>query len=83
MKFLVKWKTKTKYLKETRKLLKDFKQPDELKTVFEAHYYVGKGTHGIMVVEFDDPLVLQKALRPFADYTEFKVTPILPLFAIE
>ncbi|MHA1930185.1 MAG: DUF3303 domain-containing protein [Candidatus Thorarchaeota archaeon] len=83
MRFLVKWRNKTKYLKETRKLLKDFKQPDELKTVFAAHYYVGKSTRGIMVVEFDDPLVLEKVLQPFADYVEFKVTPILPLFPAE
>ena len=83
MRFLIKWRNKTKYLKATRKLLKDFKQPEELKTVFAAHYYVGKGTRGIMVVEFDDPIVLQKTLQPFEDYVEFKVTPILPLFPIE
>ena len=83
MRFLAKWKNKPKYLKETRKLLENFEQPKEMKVIFAAHYYVGDGTRGIMIVEVDDAGLQSKGYKKFKDYVTFKVTPILPLFGEE
>ena len=83
MRFLAKWKNKPKYLKETRKLLENFEQPKEMKVIFAAHYYVGDGTRGIMIVEVADARVMHKVFQQFEDYVTFKVTPILPLFGEE
>jgi len=83
MKFLIKWKNKPKYLKETRKLLEKFEQPKEMKMLFAAHYYVGDSTRGVMAVDVEDTAIIHKAFQMFEDYVKFKVTPILPLFGEE
>ena len=79
MKFLIEWKIKPKYRQAANKALEKFEQPKELKTVFAAHNRVASST-GIAVVETDDAALIQKALSPMMDYTNFKVTPLRPIF---
>lgn len=79
MKFLIEWKIKPKYRKEANKALEKFEQPKEMKTVFAAHHCVAS-TKGIAVVEAEDVEVINKTLSQMMDFTNFKVTPILPIF---
>ena len=79
MKFLIEWKMKPKYRKESNKALEKFEQPKDLKTVFAAHVCVASH-RGLAVVETDDVKVIQKTLSPMLDFVSFKVTPVLPLF---
>ena len=79
MKYLIEWKIKPKYRKEANKALEKFEQPKEVKTVFAAHHRVASST-GLAVVEADDVALIHKTLSLMMDYTNFKVTPILPIF---
>ena len=79
MKFLIEWKIKPKYRREVNKVVEKFEQPKEVKSVFAAHHCVG-ASRGIAVVEADDAVLIQKTLSQLMDYTNFKVTPILPIF---
>jgi len=79
VKFLVEWKIKPKYRKDAIKAVEKFEQPKEVKTVFAAHFCVG-AQRGIAVVETEDAELIHKTLRQMMDYTNFEVTPILPLF---
>lgn len=79
MKFLIEWHMKPKYRKEANKALEKFEQPKEMKTVFAAHHCVASN-RGVAVVEAEDAGVIHKTLSVMLDYTNFKVTPILPLF---
>ena len=80
MKYLIEWKMKPKYRKESIKVIEDFKQPKEVKTVFAAHFCVASN-RGVAVVEVDDVKFIHKTLSPMLDFVNFKVTPILPLFS--
>jgi hypothetical protein len=71
---------KPKYRKESIKVIENFKQPKEVKTVFAAHFCVAS-SRGIAVVEVDDAKFIHKTLSPMLDFVNFKVTPILPLFS--
>ena len=79
MRFLVEWKIKPKYRQEVNKVVEKFEQQKEVKTVFAAHHCVA-ASKGIAVVEADDAKLIQKTLSQLMDYTNFKVTPILPVF---
>jgi len=79
VKFLIEWKIKPKYRKEAIKAVEKFEQPKEVKTVFAAHFCVG-AQRGIAVVEAEDVKFIHKTLSQMMDYTNFEVTPILPLF---
>ncbi len=79
MKYLIEWKIKPKYRKEAAKAIEKFKQPKELKTVFAAHNCVASN-RGIAVVEVDDIRVIQETFNPMLDFTDFTVTPVLPVF---
>lgn len=79
MKFLIEWLIKPKYRKEAAKVLEKFEQPKEVKTVFAAHFCVAS-QRGFAVVEAEDAEIIHKTLRPMLDYTNFNVTPVLPLF---
>ncbi|MGY5860036.1 MAG: DUF3303 family protein [Candidatus Thorarchaeota archaeon] len=79
MKFLIEWTIKPKYRKDVNKVLENFKQPKEVKSVFEAHHCVG-ASRGIAVVEADDAELIQKTLSLMMDYANFQVSPILPVF---
>ncbi len=79
MKFLIEWTIKPKYRKDAIKAVEKFEQPKEVKTVFAAHFCVAS-QRGIAVVEADDAEVIHKTLSQMLDYTNFNVTPILPLF---
>ena len=79
MKYLIEWKMKPKYRKESIKALEKFEQPKELKTVFAAHVCVASN-RGVAIVETDDVKLIQKTLSPMLDFVNFKVTPVLPLF---
>ncbi|MFW9808221.1 MAG: DUF3303 domain-containing protein [Candidatus Thorarchaeota archaeon] len=79
MKYLIEWRIKPKYRKEAAKAIEDFKQPKELKTVFAAHNCVASN-RGIAVVEVEDIRVIQETFNPMLDFTDFTVTPILPVF---
>ncbi len=80
MKYLIEWKMKPKYRKESIKAIENFKQPKEVKTVFAAHFCVAS-SRGIAVVEVDDVKFIHKSLSPMLDFVNFKVTPVLPLFS--
>ncbi len=80
MKYLIEWKMKPKYRKESVKAIENFKQPKEVKTVFAAHFCVASN-RGVAVVEVDDVKFIHKTLSPMLDFVNFKVTPILPLFS--
>ena len=80
MKYLIEWEIKPKYRKEVNKILEKFEQAKEVKTVFAAHNRIASST-GIAVVEVDDPIFIQKTLNPLMDFTNFKVTPIRPVFS--
>ncbi|MHA2351683.1 MAG: DUF3303 domain-containing protein [Candidatus Thorarchaeota archaeon] len=80
MKYLIEWKMKPKYRKESIKAIENFKQPKEVKTVFAAHFCVASN-RGIAVVEVDDVKFIHKTLSPMLDFVNFKVTPVLPLFS--
>ena len=80
MKYLIEWKMKPKYRKESIKAVENFKQPKEVKTVFPAHFCVASN-RGVAVVEVDDVKLIHKTLSPMLDFVNFKVTPILPLFS--
>ena len=80
MKYLIEWKMKPKYRKESIKAIENFKQPKEVKTVFAAHFCVAS-SRGISVVEVDDVKFIHKTLSPMLDFVNFKVTPVLPLFS--
>ena len=58
MKFLIEWKMKPKYRKDSNKVLEKFEQPKELKTVFAAHVCVASN-RGVAVVETDDVKLIQ------------------------
>lgn len=79
MKYLIEWRIKPKYRKEAAKAIENFKQPKELKTVFAAHNCVASN-RGIAVVEVEDIRVIQETFNPMLDFTDFTVTPILPVF---
>ena len=79
MKYLIEWEIKPKYRKEAVKAIENFKQPEEMKTVFAAHNCVASN-RGIAVVDVDDPTVIQKTMSPMLNFTDFKVTPIIPVF---
>jgi len=79
VKFLIEWKIKPKYRKEANKALEKFEQPKEVKTVFAAHHCVASN-RGIAVVEADDAGVLHKSLSQMMEFTNFEVTPVLPIF---
>lgn len=79
MRFLIEWEIKPKYRQAANKALEKFEQPKEVKTIFAAHNRVASST-GIAVVEVDDVALIQKTLSPMMDFTNFKVTPIRPLF---
>ena len=79
MKFLIEWKIKPKYRKEAIKAVEKFEQPKEVTTVFAAHFCVG-AQRGIAVVEAEDVKFIHKTLRQMMEYTNFEVTPILPIF---
>ena len=80
MKYLIEWKMKPEYRKESIKAIENFKQPKEVKTVFAAHFCVAS-SRGISVVEVDDVKFIHKTLSPMLDFVNFKVTPVLPLFS--
>ena len=80
MKYLIEWKMKPKYRKESIKATENFKQPKEVKTVFAAHFCVASN-RGVAVVEVDDVKFIHKTLSPMLDFVNFKVTPVLPLFS--
>ncbi len=79
MRFLIEWIIKPKYRKDANKALEKFQQPKEVKTVFAGHYCVASN-RGIAVVEADDALIIHKTLSPMMEFTNFIVTPILPMF---
>ena len=79
MKYLIEWKMKPKYRQESLKAIEKFKQPEEVKTVFAAHYCVAS-SRGVAVVDVDDVKILHKTLSPMLDFVNFDVTPILPMF---
>jgi len=79
VRFLIEWEIKPKYRQAANKALEKFEQPKEVKTIFAAHNRVASST-GIAVVEVDDVALIQKTLSPMMDFTNFKVTPIRPLF---
>ena len=79
MRFLIEWEIKPKYRKDANKALEKFEQPKEVKTVFAGHYCVG-ASRGIAVIEADDAMIIHKTLSQMMDYTNFKATPILPMF---
>ncbi len=79
MKYLIEWSIKPKYRKEAAKAIETFKQPKELKTIFAAHNCVASN-RGIAVVEVDDIRVIQETFNPMLDFTDFTVTPVLPVF---
>jgi len=79
VKFLIEWTIKPKYRKEVNKAVEKFEQPKEVKTVFAAHHCVA-ASRGIAVVEADNAQIIQKTLSILMDYTNFEVTPILPVF---
>ena len=80
MKYLIEWKMKPKYRKESVKAIENFKQPKEVKTVFAAHFCVASN-RGVAVVDVDDVKFIHKTLSPMLDFVNFKVTPVLPLFS--
>ena len=80
MKYLIEWKMKPKYRKESIKAVENFKQPKEVKTVFPAHFCVASN-RGVAVVEVDDVKLIHETLSPMLDFVNFKVTPVLPLFS--
>ena len=80
MKYLIEWKMKPKYRKESAKAVENFKQPKEVKTVFPAHFCVASN-RGVAVVEVDDVKLIHETLSPMLDFVNFKVTPVLPLFS--
>ena len=79
MKFLIEWEAKPKHRQALLKLLETYKQSEDLKTLFPAHYCVG-ASRGFSVVEAENTDVLQDGLRQFMDYLSYVVTPIRPLF---
>ena len=79
MKYLIEWKMKPKYRKESIKAIEDFKQPKEMKTVLAAHYCVASN-RGVAVVDVDDVTLIHKTLSPMLDFVNFEVTPVMPLF---
>jgi len=79
VKFLIEWTIKPKYRKDAAKALEKFEQPKEVKTVFAAHFCVAS-QRGIAVVEAEDAAIIHKTLSQMLDFTNFNVTPILPLF---
>jgi hypothetical protein len=79
VKYLIEWEIEPKYRKEAVKAIESFKQPKELRTVFAAHNCVASN-RGIAVVDVDNPEVIQKAMTPMLNFTDFKVTPITPVF---
>jgi hypothetical protein len=79
VKYLIEWEIEPRYRKEAVKAIENFKQPKELRTVFAAHNCVASN-RGIAVVDVDDPEVIQKAMSPMLNYTDFKVTPVTPVF---
>jgi len=79
VRFLIEWEIKPKYRQAANKALEKFEQPKEVKTIFAAHNRIASST-GIAVVEVDDVALIQKTLSPMMDFTNFKVTPIRPLF---
>jgi hypothetical protein len=78
LKFLIEWKNKPEHRKVLLKLLKEYKQPAELKTIFPIHQAVGSN-RGIAIVEAKTAEPIQQALGTFIDYIDYDVTPILPL----
>ncbi len=79
MKYLIEWHIKPKHREKAAKAIEKFQQPKELKTIFAAHNCVASN-RGIAVVETDDIMAIQKTFSPMLDFTEFTVTPILPVF---
>jgi len=79
VRFLIEWKIKPKYRRDAIKAAEKFVQPKEFTTVFAAHFCVGS-QRGIAVVEAEDAEVIHKTLSQMMEYTNFNVTPILPLF---
>ncbi|MFW9847536.1 MAG: DUF3303 domain-containing protein [Candidatus Thorarchaeota archaeon] len=79
MKFLIEWETRPQDRKTLLKLLKDeYKQPDDVKTIFAIHNYVGS-SRAIAIVETDSVEALQKMLDVFLDIVSYVVTPLVPV----
>ena len=78
MKFLIEWDTKPEDRQTLMKLLKDYKQPEEVKTIFPIHVCVGSG-RGVAIAETDSAEALQKMLSIFLNHASYVVTPILPI----
>ena len=66
-------------IKEAAKAVAEFKQPEELKTIFPAHNCVASN-RGLSVVDVDDVKVIQEIFAPMLDYVNIIVTPIIPVF---
>ncbi|MFX1559367.1 MAG: DUF3303 domain-containing protein [Promethearchaeota archaeon] len=79
MRFLLEWDVKPEYRKEASKAVAEFKQPEELKTIFPAHNCVASN-RGLSVVEVDDIKVIQEIFDPMLDFVNITVTPIIPVF---
>ena len=79
MKFLIEWETKPEDRKTLLKLLReDYKQPEEVKTVFPIHNCVGSA-RGLAIAETDSIEALQKMLDVFLDHVSYVVTPLFPV----
>ncbi|MDF1537483.1 MAG: DUF3303 family protein [Candidatus Thorarchaeota archaeon] len=78
MKFLIEWETKPEERQILTKLLKEYKQPEEVKTIFPIHNCVGSG-RGLAIAETDSVEALQKMLSSFLDHVSYVVTPIVPV----
>ncbi len=79
MKFLIEWETEPEDRKTILKILKnEYKQPDEVKTLFPIHNCVGSA-RGLAIAETDSVEALQKMLDVFLDVVSFVVTPLFPV----
>jgi hypothetical protein len=73
---LIEWEVKPKYREDVLKAWKNYKQHEAVKTILPVHNCVGS-TRGVAVVETNSTEGLEATLRPFLDYVNFVVTPLL------
>ncbi len=78
MKFLIEWESKPEDRQTLLKILKEYKQPEDVKTIFPIHSCVGSG-RGVAIAETDSAEALHKSLSFFLNHINYVVTPIIPI----
>lgn len=73
---LIEWEVNPKYRNDIMQAWKEYKQHEDVKTIFPVHNCVGSN-RGVAIVESDSAEAVEDTLSFFVDYVNFVVTPLL------